>query len=185
VRNRELEFSLKNISKKELIDKIESTILVFDLSLQNITEEELKNESTRFTFKIFSYPLLEIYGSAVFSPIHDPLTDPKQIEPLKSVFIHIIPYNDMSNVIVGYNNDYVDNWIKDYVDSWAGLEEEDFERKLTNLFAAFIENWGMSPVLLKEIKEENLQLFKEYTFRNALNHSPDQQTDFNLFEYKE
>ena len=44
IRNRELEFSLKNISKKELLDKIESTILVVDKSLQNITEEELKNE---------------------------------------------------------------------------------------------------------------------------------------------
>jgi uncharacterized damage-inducible protein DinB len=50
VRNRELEFSLKNISKKELIDKIESTILVVDLSLQNITEEELKNEHPILVF---------------------------------------------------------------------------------------------------------------------------------------
>lgn len=50
VRNRELEFSLKNISKKELIDKIESTILVVDLSLQNITEEELKNEHQVLVF---------------------------------------------------------------------------------------------------------------------------------------
>jgi uncharacterized damage-inducible protein DinB len=44
IRNRELEFSLKNISKKELLDKIESTILVVDKSLQNITEAELKSE---------------------------------------------------------------------------------------------------------------------------------------------
>lgn len=50
VRNRELEFSLKNLSKKELIDKIESTILVVDLSLQNITEEELKNEHPILVF---------------------------------------------------------------------------------------------------------------------------------------
>ncbi len=44
IRNRELEFSLKNISKKELADKIESTILVVEQSLKNITEEELKKE---------------------------------------------------------------------------------------------------------------------------------------------
>jgi uncharacterized damage-inducible protein DinB len=44
IRNRELEFSLKNISKKELIDKIESTILVVEMSLQKITELELQNE---------------------------------------------------------------------------------------------------------------------------------------------
>lgn len=44
VRNRELEFSLKNITKKELVDKIESTILVVEESLKNITELELQNE---------------------------------------------------------------------------------------------------------------------------------------------
>jgi uncharacterized damage-inducible protein DinB len=44
IRNRELEFSLKNISKKELLDKIESTILIVDKSLKNITEAELKRE---------------------------------------------------------------------------------------------------------------------------------------------
>jgi uncharacterized damage-inducible protein DinB len=44
IRNRELEFSLKNIAKKELIDKIENTIAVVDFSLKNITDKELKNE---------------------------------------------------------------------------------------------------------------------------------------------
>lgn len=50
IRNRELEFSLKNISKKELIDKIESTILVVETSLQNISEKELKKEHQILVF---------------------------------------------------------------------------------------------------------------------------------------
>lgn len=44
IRNRELEFSLKNISKKELINQIDSTIVVVEMSLNNITEEEIKSE---------------------------------------------------------------------------------------------------------------------------------------------
>ena len=44
IRNRELEFSLKNLSKKELIDQIERTIVVVEMSLNNITEEEIKSE---------------------------------------------------------------------------------------------------------------------------------------------
>ncbi|HAT80309.1 MAG TPA: DinB superfamily protein, partial [Flavobacterium sp.] len=40
IRNRELEFSLKNISKKELIEQIENTILIVEMSLNNITEDE-------------------------------------------------------------------------------------------------------------------------------------------------
>ena len=50
IRNRELEFSLKNISKNELLDKIESTILVVEMSLNNITEEQLISESEILVF---------------------------------------------------------------------------------------------------------------------------------------
>ncbi len=50
IRNRELEFSLKNISKKELIDQINSTIVVVEMSLNTITEEELKGEHQILVF---------------------------------------------------------------------------------------------------------------------------------------
>jgi len=50
IRNRELEFSLKNISKKELIDQIDNTILVVELSLNNITEEQLTSEHEILVF---------------------------------------------------------------------------------------------------------------------------------------
>ena len=50
IRNRELEFSLKNISKKELIDQIDNTILVVEMSLNTITEEELKGEHQILVF---------------------------------------------------------------------------------------------------------------------------------------
>lgn len=50
VRNRELEFSIKNISKKELIDQIDHTIIVIEMSLNNITEEELKSEHQILVF---------------------------------------------------------------------------------------------------------------------------------------
>jgi uncharacterized damage-inducible protein DinB len=48
IRHRELEFSLKDVSRSELIKKIEETIKVVDSSLDKLKEEELKNE----------YPLL-------------------------------------------------------------------------------------------------------------------------------
>ena len=152
---------------------------------KKLFEEELDNETSQFTFKVYEYPFLDIYGSAIFSPIDYFITDPKQVAPLYSVFIHVIPYNDKTYIIVGYANDYVDDWIKRYVDSWKNLEEEDFEKHLTKLFAAHIENWGMSPDLLAEIKEENLKKFKKYIALNANNLSPHQQIEFNLFEYDE
>ncbi len=48
IRHRELEFSLKNISRTGLIEKIESTIMVVESSLILLKEEELEKE----------YPLL-------------------------------------------------------------------------------------------------------------------------------
>ncbi len=42
VRDRPLEFSLKDISKSELISKIENTILVVNNVLDTLTEEDLK-----------------------------------------------------------------------------------------------------------------------------------------------
>jgi hypothetical protein len=48
VRHRDLEFSLKDIPRMELITKVEETIKVVDSSLDQLKEEELKNE----------YPLL-------------------------------------------------------------------------------------------------------------------------------
>ncbi|MFK8010027.1 MAG: DUF1572 family protein [Saprospiraceae bacterium] len=44
VRQRELEFSLKNIPKSELITKIEETILIIDTALDKLSECELQEE---------------------------------------------------------------------------------------------------------------------------------------------
>ncbi|MGQ7946742.1 DinB family protein [Flavobacterium sp. WC2509] len=44
IRNRELEFSLKNISKAELIESIEKTKIVVATSLDNLTDKELERE---------------------------------------------------------------------------------------------------------------------------------------------
>lgn len=41
-----------------------------DLELnKKIIEEELKKNQNNFTFKTYNYPLIEVYGSAVFSSV--------------------------------------------------------------------------------------------------------------------
>ncbi len=44
VRNRDLEFSSKNISKVELVKKIDETILIVNSALEKLTEEDLLKE---------------------------------------------------------------------------------------------------------------------------------------------
>jgi hypothetical protein len=50
-RNRPLEFSLKNVPRGELINKIEETIVVVNNGLNNISEEELKMEFPLLVFE--------------------------------------------------------------------------------------------------------------------------------------
>lgn len=54
VRNRELEFSLKNIPKTELILQIEKTIEVVHSSLDQLSEEDLKKE---YPIEALGYPM--------------------------------------------------------------------------------------------------------------------------------
>jgi len=51
IRNRELEFSLKDIPKQELIKMIEATIIVVNETLNKITEEQLNSEYPMLVFQ--------------------------------------------------------------------------------------------------------------------------------------
>ena len=51
IRDRELEFSLKNIPQKELIDKIEKTIVVVETTLSGLPEAKLKEDFPMIVFE--------------------------------------------------------------------------------------------------------------------------------------
>jgi len=51
VRNRELEFSLKNLPREELIQKVNDTINVIDHALDQITEKQLGEEYPKLVLK--------------------------------------------------------------------------------------------------------------------------------------
>jgi len=51
IRNRPLEFSLKDISKSELIEKIEDTILVVNKAIDSLTERDLEQIYPQIVFE--------------------------------------------------------------------------------------------------------------------------------------
>jgi len=51
IRNRELEFSLKDISRAELIEKVTATIAMVDNVLNNLTSEDLEKEYPLVVFE--------------------------------------------------------------------------------------------------------------------------------------
>jgi uncharacterized damage-inducible protein DinB len=50
IRHRELEFSLKNIPRMELLEKIDQTILVIEKALDVVTDEQLQGEYSILVF---------------------------------------------------------------------------------------------------------------------------------------
>lgn len=51
IRQRDLEFSLKNVPRTELIQQIDDVMLVIDQVLQTLTEEDLQKEYSRRVFE--------------------------------------------------------------------------------------------------------------------------------------
>jgi hypothetical protein len=144
-------------------------------------EKELNDNSKEFDFVTIKYPLIKIYGSAAFSP-YETSREPFEQIPVKYIFIHIIPYDNELNIIIGYSKKYVKPFVVEYINSWKNLTLNDLEHKLTTLFATQIENWGLSPNIFQNINKRTLNSFVKYFSDNALEHSIHQKVDFNLFE---
>lgn len=156
---------------------------IADLEIyKNILEKSLsKKEFSSFEFKLFQYPLIKVYCSASFTPYETVYTGVEDTL-LNYVFIHIIPYQNNLNIIIGYHKEHVTDYIKKYISSWDSLTMEELENKLTNLFATKIENWGLSPLIHEKISKNTINKLMKYLVENSLNHLQSQEVDFNLFE---
>jgi hypothetical protein len=152
---------------------------------KQIEENLLDNTRKDFSFSVFEYPLIEICVSAVFSPIDTNETYERLLDknnPLNNVFINFIPQKDKLILIIGYNNELSDEWIKNYISSWSVSSKEELENNLTNLLATKVETWSMSPRLYEKLLKENINKFIIYWNENAENLDSTQKVDFNLFQ---
>jgi len=145
-------------------------------------EAELEDNKHEFEFITLKYPIIKVYGAAIHSPVDYESDDPLQVEPLDSVFIHIIPHDDHLNIILGYHKRYTNDWIKKYINSWINLNQSKLELKLTDLFVTKIESWGMSPLLYRKIPTKVKDSIIEYIGDNAMDYSIHQSVNFNIFE---
>ena len=78
-----------------------------------------------------------------------------------ALFIHIIPQSSSTEIIIGYHNNHTSRDMEDYVKSWNGLGRDEIGYKLTDLFVAHVEDWGLSPRLFEKIPEERFRKFFE------------------------
>lgn len=152
-------------------------------------EKELSCPNHKFCFRHFTYPLIPVYasGSASYEPVNYEnalsVENALKKKTWDAFFINLIPQKSTLEIIIGYNKNHVNSDLCYYVDSWQGLTLEQLQVKLTDLFVARLEMWGMSPSLYKNLSEERKELFLDnlrkvhssfsYDIRNEL--------EFNLF----
>lgn len=165
----------------------------YDLGLRDLwtyrneIKSELDSPTGLFTFKHYSYPSLGIYASSSFSYDEDGSTAlgvQKSIngDVWDNCFIHILPLENSTEIIVGYSNNHTNQYLVEYINSWEGLDNNALGLKLTDLFAGHIESWGLAPSLYRKLKVDNKLKYCNYMRDHASDYQIMQNVGFNLFE---
>jgi len=116
-----------------------------DLSiLKSKINDEILNNQSKFSFWSIRTVKFEIFASAVMSIFQVGHKSAEEYE-FENLYIHVIPRNNHSIILVGYHNDYSTKEMKVYCQSWLNASQEDIEYKLTNLLTNHVENWVMTP----------------------------------------
>ncbi len=142
--------------------------------------------SVSFSFRVYKFPLLKICASGVFSPMDYSKTEnigkyAKQEAPLDTVFVNIVPTETDIFLIFGFHKEHGNQWIYDYIESWNNISLKTFTLILTDLLAARMSTWSISPELLDKIPDEKQLLFIKYWNQNFLDLSIQQNVGFDLF----
>jgi hypothetical protein len=128
-------------------------------------EKELAKPNQKFTFLHLFYPFMPVYASGAVSYEPVDYENEKSIEEVSKkkvwdgFFINIIPQHESLEIIIGYHNNHVNADLRRYVESWKNLSLERLQVKLTDLFTARLEMWGMAPSLYESICEEKKMWF--------------------------
>ena len=144
--------------------------------------EELKYPLGRYYFRHYSYPKVEVYGSASIGNVHETNLNGITKHETTICFVHLIPTQTSLEIVIGYPLANTCSEFKNYIELWNGLNKDSLGRMLTELFANRIENFGMSLELYQRIPSEKKEAFISYLTANACKSSNQDGIDFNLFD---
>lgn len=151
-------------------------------NLKDIIKKEIESPEEIFRFEAFRYPLTKVYGAALFGTTDENTKDDPERFEFDDIFIHVIPFQDSMGVLCGYIKKFETDWTVNYVHSWREINESDLKVRLTDLFAARIENWGIAPSLFESIPKKTIGKMIDFWDTNAMSLHKSLKTDFNFFE---
>lgn len=150
--------------------------------LKKELETEIKSNSEKYPFFVYKYPKIPVYASAVFSATDLDFPREDGALDLENIYIHILPLEEETLILVGYHNKYASKDTIKYCQSWKNLSDKELEFKLSGLFASNIENWGISPDLFQKLKEKSKSKYIELLRKNVSYFGISRESDFNLFD---
>lgn len=179
--SRTLKGNLDTVTIEQLVYGYELGIRDLDY-LKGLIRSEIEYQREIFQFEEFSYPLIKVYGAALFGTTDENTkNEPDRIE-FDDIFIHVIPLKSNLSIMCGYLKQFKTDWEVDFVNSWRDLNESDLQIKLTNLFAARIENWGIAPSLFESTPKETIDKMIDFWDKNAMSLHKSLKADFNFFK---
>ena len=161
------------INSRYLSNELEEGTVAFNalIKYKEMFEFEIANNSNRnFTFKTFKYEPIKIGVSAVFSVFVSDGDVVYKDDLNHDIFVNIIPQMDSLNIIIGYNNNYCDEWVVNYVKSWEGLTFAELKVAITDLIANRIETWTIAQSVYNSISDDKKREFLQYT-NDTLNYT--------------
>lgn len=146
-----------------IIDRVslKSTIQQNKLGIQDMEFykdamwSDLKNETESFTFQYREFDLQEVCLNATINYettqeiIDYKIKHGKDIDRLTGIFISFFPYLGKSTLLMGYHKDDI-VLAKPYVNTFFKENEKRTYRRLTNMFAFYVETWVCSTKFYKE-----------------------------------
>jgi len=101
---------------------------IMDLEiLKKELENEIESHSDKYRFFSFTYPKFDLYASAAFSATDVHPYRQEEESDLENIYIHILPLQNESLILVGYHEHYKSQNTEKYCRAWEGLSQQDLE----------------------------------------------------------
>lgn len=148
--------------------------------LKKMLEMEIAHQENKFSYFVFKYPSIGIYSSAIFSA--NDLFDSEDYEIDQCIYLHILPLEDCTMIILGYHNNYTSKKIIDYCQAWGGLSQHELEIRLTNIMCYNTESWGISIETYKRIPPKKIEQLLEIIIQHSNQYGISKKSEFNIFQ---
>lgn len=149
-------------------------------------ENEIENNSEKYTFKYIKFDKIELCISASLN-IYDN-KNPKSFENkdtmstyVTSIF-NIFPYNNYSYLLIAQHKDYLCNWTENFFTNFESSTSAERLKMLSDFLAVRTEIWCISSKLHSTIDVGKFEKLFEIWQENISNYNSNIKVNFNIFD---